>query len=123
MEPTGVTLAQVLEQESFVRGVARAALGVDGDDVAQETLWAAAQARPHVRSLRAWLATVNASPDDAAVLYESEQTPLAWKLVVAPATGLGVVCAVAFVRALIMRASSSECEKQCQWMLWKRSNP
>ncbi len=45
MEPTGVTLAQVLEQESFVRGVARAALGVDGDDVAQGTLWAAAQAR------------------------------------------------------------------------------
>lgn len=41
---------------------------------------------------------MNASPDDAAVLYESEQTPLAWKLVVAPATGLGVVCAVAFVR-------------------------
>lgn len=41
---------------------------------------------------------MNAPPDDAAVLYESEQTPLAWKVVVAAFTGLGVVCAVAFLR-------------------------
>ncbi len=39
---------------------------------------------------------MNAPPP--VVLYESEQTPLAWKVVVAAFTGLGVVGAVAFLR-------------------------
>lgn len=41
---------------------------------------------------------MNAPPDEAAVLYESEQTPLAWKLLVAACTGAAAVGAVAFLR-------------------------
>ena len=41
---------------------------------------------------------MTAPPDEAAILYESEQTPLAWKLLVAACTGAAAVCAVAFLR-------------------------
>lgn len=59
MEPTGRQRSRKSSSRNRSSAASRArALGVDGDDIAPGDVVAAAQARPHVRSLRAWLATV-----------------------------------------------------------------
>lgn len=57
--PPSLSVAEILEHEAFVRGLARAALGADDhvDDVVQETL-AAGVGRPGLFDVRGWLATV-----------------------------------------------------------------